>query len=319
MSELWRSLTELAGSVEWRESWYLVLAILAVPAFWLSRRSTGRVVFSSLSLLPQRASTWRTELAWLPDAGVAVAVVALSVALAGPRVARGDSHIQREGIAIMMVVDISSSMRALDLSDEDVEKTRLDAVKEVFRSFVEGDGEDLGGRPDDAIGLVSFAGYADTRCPLTLNHASLLSIAADLEIVSERSEDGTAIGDGLGLAVERLRTAESSSRVAILLTDGVDNAGVASPMEAAELARALGIKVYTIGAGTNGLAPAWSHVVDLETDVSVANAAMGNLAYLTNAKVRGKLKQTEKASGTAQFVWENSPTPGEGLLNGYRA
>ncbi|WP_428268526.1 VWA domain-containing protein, partial [Haliangium sp.] len=255
MSELWRSLTELAGSVEWRESWYLVLAILAVPAFWLSRRSTGRVVFSSLSLLPQRASTWRTELAWLPDAGVAVAVVALSVALAGPRVARGDSHIQREGIAIMMVVDISSSMRALDLSDEDVEKTRLDAVKEVFRSFVEGDGEDLGGRPDDAIGLVSFAGYADTRCPLTLNHASLLSIAADLEIVSERSEDGTAIGDGLGLAVERLRTAESSSRVAILLTDGVDNAGVASPMEAAELARALGIKVYTIGAGTNGLDP----------------------------------------------------------------
>lgn len=240
--------------IELREPWFLLLGVLALPVFFLARRSTGRVVFSSLALLPPRASSWRTRLAWLPDAGLALAVLAMSVALAGPRAARGESHIRREGIAIMMVVDISGSMRALDLSDGNQEKTRLDAVKEVFRAFVQGDGA-LSGRPDDAIGLVSFAGFADTRCPLTLNHGSLLTIAEDLELVSERSEDGTAIGDGLGLAVERLREAKARSRVIILLTDGVNNAGVESPLQAAELAKSLGIKVYTIGAGTDGLAP----------------------------------------------------------------
>ncbi|HWN66073.1 MAG TPA: VWA domain-containing protein [Haliangium sp.] len=247
-------LRDIALRIEFREPWFLLLAALALPVFLLARRSPGRVVFSSLSLLPARASSWRTRLAWLPDAGLALAALCMSVALAGPRAARGESHIRREGIAIMMAMDVSGSMRALDLSDEDEEKTRLDAVKEVFQSFVAGDGE-LAGRPDDAIGLVSFAGFADTRCPVTLNHASLLEIAAQMELVTERSEDGTAIGDGLGLAVERLREAKARSRVVILLTDGVNNAGVESPMQAAELAKSLGVKVYTIGAGTDGVAP----------------------------------------------------------------
>jgi Ca-activated chloride channel family protein len=245
---------DLALRLEFREPWFLLLGALALPVFLLARRSPGRVVFSSLGLLPARASSWRTRLAWLPDAGLALAVLGMSVALAGPRAARGESHIRREGIAIMMAMDVSGSMRALDLSDGDEEKTRLDAVKEVFQSFVAGDGELLG-RPDDAIGLVGFAGFADTRCPLTLNHASLLEIAAQMEIVTDRSEDGTAIGDGLGLAVERLRESRARSRVVILLTDGVNNAGVESPLQAAELAKSLGIKVYTIGAGTDGIAP----------------------------------------------------------------
>jgi Ca-activated chloride channel family protein len=246
---------ELLEHIEFREPWFLLLGVLALPVFFLARRSPGRVVFSSLALLPARGASWRTRLAWLPDAGLALAALCMSVALAGPRAARGESHIRREGIAIMMAMDISGSMRALDLSDEDEEKTRLDAVKEVFRSFVAGAGNELPGRPDDAIGLVSFAGFADTRCPLTLNHASLLEIADQLEIVTERSEDGTAIGDGLGLAVERLREAKARSRVIILLTDGVNNAGVEPPLQAAELAKSLGIKVYTIGAGTDGIAP----------------------------------------------------------------
>lgn len=246
---------ELLEHIEFREPWFLLLGLLALPVFFLARRSPGRVVFSSLALLPARASSWRTRLAWLPDAGLALATLCMTVALAGPRAARGESHIRREGIAIMMAMDVSGSMRALDLSDGDEEKDRLEAVKEVFRSFVAGQGDELAGRPDDAIGLVSFAGFADTRCPLTLNHASLLEIAADLEIVTDRSEDGTAIGDGLGLAVERLRESKAKSRVIILLTDGVNNAGVESPQQAAELAKTLGIKVYTIGAGTNGMAP----------------------------------------------------------------
>jgi Ca-activated chloride channel family protein len=111
------------------------------------------------------------------------------------------------------------------------------------------------GRPDDTIGLVAFAGYADSLCPLTLDHGNLVSIVDDLEIVKRRDEDGTALGDGLALAVERLRRIQAKSKVVILLTDGVHNAGAIDPDRAAELAASQNIKVYCIGAGTDGLAP----------------------------------------------------------------
>lgn len=237
------------------EPWFLLMALLGAPIFWLSYRPVGHVTFSSFKLLPERSSSWRTLLSWLPDALIALSAVGLAVALAGPRTPTKDTKIKRRGISIMMVIDTSGSMEALDLSLEDRERTRLDAVKDVFVDFVRGGDSDLRGRPDDSIGIVSFAGYADTRCPLTLNHGSLVTIARDLEIVTERSEDGTAIGDGLGMAVERLRQAKTESKVAILLTDGVNNTGFMSPMEAAVLAKEYGIKVYTIGAGTNGIAP----------------------------------------------------------------
>lgn len=241
------------ASLEFREPLLLLLALLALPVFLLARRAPGRVVFSSFRLLP-RTRSWRTRLAWVPDALLALAVLALAVALAGPRIGERFSRVQREGIAIMMIVDISGSMQALDLSTADRERTRLEAVQDVFEAFVLG-GDGLPGRPDDAIGLVSFAGYADTAVPLTLDHENLVAIARNLEIVRERSEDGTAIGDALGLAVERLRQSSADSRIAVLLTDGVNNAGVEAPPAAAELARSQGVKVYTIGAGTNGLAP----------------------------------------------------------------
>ncbi|MEM8913440.1 MAG: VWA domain-containing protein, partial [Planctomycetota bacterium] len=126
----------------------------------------------------------------------------------------------------------------------------------VFRQFVLGEGEDAGGgRPDDTIGLIAFAGYADSICPLTLDHGNLTTIVEDLEIVSSNDEDGTAIGDGLALAVERLRRSKTQSKIAILLTDGVHNAGIIDPQQAAEVAAASGIKVYCIGAGTQGRAP----------------------------------------------------------------
>lgn len=243
--------------IQLREPWFLLFALLAVPIFWLALRTGGRVVFSSFRLLPARTSSWRTSLAWLPDAALALSAVAMALALAGPRVQERETRIKREGISIMMVMDTSSSMRALDLSEGDDERTRLEAVKDVFIQFVEGsDDSDLPGRPDDSIGIVSFAGFADTRCPLTLNHGSLVEIARDLTIVSNRSEDGTAIGDGLALALERLREAKTKSKVAILLTDGVNTTGVESPLSAADLANTLGIKVYTIGAGTTGIAHA---------------------------------------------------------------
>ena len=242
------------ASIEFREPLLLLLALLAIPVFLLARRTPGRLVFSSLKILPDEAGGWRRRLAWVPDAVLCLSLIALVVALAGPRIGERFSRIHREGIAIMMVVDVSSSMRALDLSTPTRERTRLEAVQDVFEAFVLGEG-DLPGRPDDVIGLVSFAGFADTAVPLTLDHNNLTAVARDLDTVSDRGEDGTAIGDALALAVERLRESTARSRIAVVLTDGVNNAGVESPAAAAELARSIGVKVYTIGAGTTGLAP----------------------------------------------------------------
>lgn len=241
-------------ALEFREPVLLLLAFLAVPVFLLARRAPGRLLYSSLALLPRAVSGWRARLAWLPDALLALAMVAMVMALAGPRIGERVSRVQREGIAIAMVVDTSGSMRALDLSTPDRERTRLQAVQDVFESFVLGGGG-LPGRPADAIGLIRFAGFADTAAPLTLDHENLVAVARNLDITSERQEDGTAIGDALGLAVERLRESPAASRIALLLTDGVNNAGVESPRGAAVLARSQGVKVYAIGAGSTGIAP----------------------------------------------------------------
>ena len=255
MNSLARKLFEFfssPGKIEFREPWFLLAGLSALVILFFLKRNRGVIRFSALSLLPQGTS-WRARTAWVPPALLALSAIMLSVALAGPRLPDAKQKIRKEGIAIMMVMDISSSMMALDLSKGDDKKTRLDAVKETFDGFVTGKGE-LKGRPDDAIGLVTFAGFADSRCPLTLDHSVLRNITSEVEIVGERREDGTAIGDGLGLAVLRLKESEAKSKVAILLTDGVSNRGEETPMGAAELAKEYGIKVYTIGAGTTGRA-----------------------------------------------------------------
>jgi len=242
------------GHIELTHPWLILVALAAVPLFLLARRAGGRVLFSSLDALPASGASWRTALAWVPDALIALGAAGLALALAGPRTGDEESRIHSQGIAIVMTVDTSSSMRALDLAKGNQMTTRLDAVKKVFEEFVLGKCE-LHGRPDDAIGIVSFAGYADTRCPLTLDHQMVAGIADQLQIVTKRSEDGTAIGDGLGLAVERLSESKAHSKVVILLTDGVNNTGNETPAGAAQLAAEKGVKVYTIGAGTNGMAP----------------------------------------------------------------
>ena len=242
------------GMLELREPWMLLLALAAVPVYRLARRAPGRILFSSLDLLPGAGSDgWRARLAWVPDLLVALAVVGFALALAGPRTGEGTTRVEREGIAIMMVVDTSGSMGALDLSTPERERTRLAAVQDVFERFVLGGGV-LPGRPSDSIGLVSFAAYPDTAAPLTLDHENLVAVARNLAITRLREENRTAIGDALGLAVERLRESPAPSRVAVLLTDGVNNAGVEAPRAAAALARTQGVRVYTIGAGTTGMA-----------------------------------------------------------------
>jgi Ca-activated chloride channel family protein len=240
--------------VEPTHPWLILLVLLAIPAYVLSRMSAGRVVFSSLRALPLGGETWRTRLAWVPDALTAVAVAALAVALTGPRAGDQSARVRRDGIAIMMAVDVSGSMRALDLAaPREPEMTRLDAVKQVFERFVLG-ATNLGGRPDDAIGLVAFASYAETRSPLTLDHGNLATAARELTFARDE-ESLTSIGAGLELAVQRLTEFKARSKVAVLLTDGVSNLHDIDENTAIDDAVKAGVKVYTIGAGTNGTAP----------------------------------------------------------------
>lgn len=193
------------------------------------------------------------------------ALACLILAVARPQRPDEESQIYAEGVAIQMIVDTSSSMRDTDLSPADHKMLRLDVVKDVFRRFVMGDGK-LPGRPNDLVGMIRFALYPDSVCPLTLDHDALLKVLDETHIVRRRDEDQTAIGDALALAVERLkdlkRTSGSgqqytiTSRVIILLTDGENNAGMITPKQAGELAATQGIKVYTILAGT-GMLRGW--------------------------------------------------------------
>jgi Ca-activated chloride channel homolog len=240
---------------ELRDPWFLVLLAAAPLVYWLATRAPAVLGYSSLALFAHTTRSWRQRWARLPAWLLVIALICLVIALARPRTPHRETRLMREGIAIMMVVDLSSSMDARDLVEEDRSVNRLDAVKDVFVDFVLGTDRTAGrGRPDDLIGMVTFARYADSLCPLTLDHGNLVNLVRDLSIVTQRQEDGTALGDGLGLAVERLRRSRARSRVAILLTDGVSNTGVIEPLKAAELARQSDIRVYCIGAGTRGMA-----------------------------------------------------------------
>jgi len=283
---------------------FLLAALAALPALYWSRRAAGRVVFSSLRALPLGGETWRTRLAWLPSALDVLAVIAFAIALAGPRVGDKSSRVRREGIAIMMAVDVSGSMRAQDLAGEqgatcDTEgrdPTRLGAVKRVFEKFVLG-GAGLDGRPDDAVGLVAFARYADTRSPLTLDHPNLISAARQLDF-ARQDEDGTAIGAGLELAVQRLADYKARSKVIVLLTDGESNVHDIDEDQAIEDAAKAGIKVYTIGAGTTGVAPICADRGDgrsqlMQMGVSIDESLLRKIATKTGGQY---FRATDKAS-----------------------
>jgi len=242
--------------VEIPHPWLLLTALLAVPAYWWSMRSAGRVVFSSLRALPATGTTWRTQLAWVPDAMFALAIVAFAIALAGPRKGDKASRVKNEGIGIVMAVDVSGSMQAQDLAGKlpvqcnyapSQDPTRLGSVKRVFAKFV-------ASRPDDAIGLVAFAHYADTRSPLTLDHANLAAAAEQLDF-AQGEDDGTAIGAGLELATQRVLDFKTTSKIVVLLTDGDSNVHDIDEDTAIDDAMKAHVKVYTIGAGTRGNTP----------------------------------------------------------------
>lgn len=236
-----------------RDPLFLWGMALAPLVYALALRAPAALTYSSLETVDQGQRSLRMRLTRLPALLLALAAALFAVAMAGPRSGDAATLQRREGIAIAMVVDRSGSMLALDFSDRERSLTRLDAVKRVFEQFVRGGGGSPG-RPDDLIGLVAFASYADGLCPLTFDHGNLVAILRDLT-PAPPDESGTAVGDGLALAVERLRQNPARSKVAVLLTDGVSNAGEILPLQAADLAAQFGIKVYTIGAGRTGYAP----------------------------------------------------------------
>jgi Ca-activated chloride channel family protein len=277
----------LPWEIELAQPWFLLGLLLVIPAVWWSLRSSGRVVFSSLRALPAGGHTWRTRIAWIPDALIGLGVVGLVIGLTGPRKGDKNSRVRREGIAIVLAVDVSGSMRALDLSPKGREQTRLDAVKAVFEKFVIG-------RPDDAIGLVAFASYAETRSPLTLDHSNLVLAARNLEFAADE-ESQTRIGNGLALAVERLREFKPNdkvARIAILLTDGETTLRDENTIDedaAIEQAIKAGVKVYSIGAGTKGIAPIRVDRGDGRTElrqmqVSIDEATLQKIATKTGGQ-----------------------------------
>jgi Ca-activated chloride channel family protein len=240
---------------EWPIAWWL----LVPAAWWLwrrCRRPAPALEFSALDLVAADAVSWRTRWAWLPDALRALAVLLLILALARPQWPVQEELRQREGIAIDLLVDISSSMDS-SIPPASEHLTRLDAVKTALQRFILGDGKDLPGRPDDLIGLVTFARYADTISPLTEAHDALADLISHLTIEERPNEDGTAYGDAVTLAAAHLHLlgtrfnptepgADVKSRVIVLLTDGENNCGRHLPLEATALAKQWGIRIYVI-------------------------------------------------------------------------
>ena len=225
--------------------YYLWLLTLLVPMIgyyvWRTLQGGASIQISSVAGVVRAPRTVRYYLRHLPFALRAAAFALLVVALARPQDVEQNVRTNTEGIDIMLAIDVSGSMLARDFKPD-----RITAAKEVAGSFI-------ADRYGDRIGLVAFAGEAFTQSPLTTDQGTLQTLLA--RIRSGLIEDGTAIGNGLATAINRLRESEAKSKVIILLTDGVNNRGEIAPQTAAEIAKAQGIRVYTIGVGTEGMAP----------------------------------------------------------------
>ena len=234
--------------MEFANKEYLFLLLLLIPyLIWyvMYRKKTEPTIRMSDTFAFRYApKSWKVRLMPLSLLLRMLAFVMIVLVLARPQTQ--NSWKNKEGIDIMLAMDVSTSMLA-----EDLKPNRIEAAKQVASEFIVG-------RPNDNIGLSIFAGEAFTQCPMTTDHASLMNLLQNVRTdIAARGliEDGTAIGMGLANAVSRLKDSKAKSKVVILLTDGSNNRGDISPMTAAEIAKSLGIRVYTIGVGTNKVAP----------------------------------------------------------------
>jgi len=278
--------------------WMLVIIPLMI-AYYIYKQKLGSatVKVSSIQAFQKKIVTIRSILAHLPILLRCLAVGFIIVALARPQSAEDYTNTNAEGIDIVMSLDISGSMLARDFNPN-----RLEAAKDISSKFIMG-------RPTDRIGLVVFAGEAFTQSPLTTDHTSLVNLLNQVQM--GYIEDGTAIGNGLATAINRLRDSECPSKVIILLTDGVNNSGQIDPKTAADIAKDYGIRVYTIGVGSQGVAPyptynSWGELtyqnakveIDEKLLETIANETGGHYFRATDntklAEIYSEIQEMEK-------------------------
>lgn len=223
--------------------WLLPLALigLAVWYFFKLRSFNPTLKVSSLSDFGPRRLTLRSVAVWIPNILNFLIVSLLIIAIARPQTTSTDEKIEKEGIDVILAMDVSGSMEACDFKPN-----RLEASKAVASEFIQA-------RENDRMGIVLFSGESFTQCPLTSDRATLVNLMQTVR--NGIIDDGTAIGLGLANAVARLKNSDAKSKVVILLTDGMNNCGEIEPITAADIAATFGIRVYTIGVGTNGTAP----------------------------------------------------------------
>jgi Ca-activated chloride channel family protein len=265
-----------------KDPWIILLIPLALALiiFLKKRQKSTSFRFSSVEIVSSLGATWKLRFRQVPYLLRLLAVILFLVALAGPRSVLEETVHKTEGIDIVLAIDSSGSMAAEDFTLKGQRYNRLDIVKEVVREFIDT-------RKNDRLGLVTFARLAYTVSPLTTDHSWLLT---NLERVRlGLIEDGTAVGSAITTSVSRLENSDAKSKVIIVLTDGVNNAGKMSPAEAARVAQAFGIKIYTIGAGTAGSVPfpmldPWGRTIYQNVVIELDEKSLKEIADITGGK-----------------------------------
>ena len=296
--------------MEFANKEYFLLLLLLIPYilwYFLYRRHSEPTIRMSDTFAYQYApKSWRIRIINLPMVLRCITYALVVIILARPQTHNAWDKRSVEGIDIMLAMDVSTSMLA-----EDLRPNRIEAAKSVAAEFI-------AGRPNDDIGLTIFAGEAFTQCPMTTDHASLLNLLQNVRTdiaASGLIQDGTAVGMGLANAVSRLKNSKAKSKVVILLTDGSNNMGDLSPMTAAQIAKSMGIRVYTIGVGTNKVAPYPMPVaggvqyvnmpveIDTNTLREIAATTDGNFYRATNnAELKKIYKDIDKLEKTRMNV-----------------
>ena len=256
--------------------WLLAIPVLLV-ALYVWKELKDRRPHLRVSTLTPWKEGGRSILGIIRHVPYALRIAALSliiIAIARPRSEKKKEKVDTEGIDIVLAMDVSTSMLAMDFKPN-----RLNAAKDIAVEFI-------AERPSDRMGIVVFAGESYTQCPLTTDRATLINLMQDVQ--TDLIEDGTAIGNGLATAVARMKDSDAKSRVVILLTDGVNNMGAVTPQDAAEIAKTYGIRVYTIGVGANGEAPypvltPWGNEVR-NMKVEIDEDLLKNIADMTGGK-----------------------------------
>ena len=267
--------------MEFANKEYFLLLLLLIPyVLWYfldNRKKEPTLRMRDTFAYLYAHKSWRVRIVHLPMVLRCCIVTLVVIVLARPQTHSSWGSRTTEGIDIMLAMDVSTSMLA-----EDLRPNRMEAAKDVAAEFISG-------RPDDNIGLTIFAGESFTQCPMTTDHASLLNLLQNVRTDMAATgliEDGTAIGMGLANAVSRLKESKTKSKVVILLTDGSNNRGDISPMTAAQIAKSLGIRVYTIGVGTNKVArypmPVAGGVQYVNIPVEIDEKTLGDIAAITD-------------------------------------